>query len=282
MLGRSGYLVQEQKHLECLALVTDGACSGASSDVELSGFTHLRDLTWQGLRMGNHLYPLLKASSRHLESLELDMIFWERAVVQDIYSDVFGTFGRWQLSPRLKFPSLQELSLSAISFRQTANEVALAFDLSRLRTLKLKKCASTADLLRAIVNLDQSIKFTQLEVVVDADTGIREDFDLRAPTSFLDACEGLEDLHIVSPAIYHLHQTKSFWRSVLGHVSTLKRLVAHERIIVSGQWDAPIDGDVPWCPQTREFLQDCRLECLGLCNDTDFLVGLISFHREAD
>lgn len=72
------------------------------------------------------------------------------------------------------FPSLSILLLSALSFRFSAKKLATAFNISRLRSLKLDKCPQVGKLFQHVIesNTRPQLRFFQLTDLHD--TTLRE------------------------------------------------------------------------------------------------------------
>jgi hypothetical protein len=298
ILGRSGYLGNKQSSIETLSLITGGAC-GENMDgecpIDLSAFRSLRGISWINLRSAEDFEALgnvLQTNSAHLTELRIDFVDWieahnswfaDRERFEDNRSENFFAREVLKLSAGevvVKFPALETLLLSDISFNSAAPEMFYAFNLSRLRSLTLRNCPGSGDFLRGAIELGEAIRLISLEVQAN----INHDFDIPgAISTFLRAFEGLENLYI---AYTGPTDTIALWRSMLKHKSTLARFAYHQRVI-------DIDMDSPhyaeWCdlldlsPYSDDVTElmanslyhpfrELNLECIGLCFDAHYWV----------
>ena len=175
----------------------------------------------------------------HLKVLRLDIVDWEKA--DDFWfidysrldgngsrsSNFFATdiMGLQQDTAGLQFPSLETLSISALSFESAVSDSSSAFRLNELRHLRIWNCPGAMDLLDAIVDSQQILHLVSLEIVV----GAEEDADLEEITlsRLLHTFSGLRDLYISLP----IFEWSAIADAIMNHLSTLKRLVLHARII---------------------------------------------------
>jgi hypothetical protein len=157
ILGSSGYLRNKQSSIETLSLITGGACGenmGGKCPLDLSAFRSLRSISWIYLRSAENFESLggvLKTNSAHLTELRLHFVDCTRA--DDFW---FTDRGRWEGDrsenflardvPKfsadeavVKFPALETLLLSNFSCVSAASEMLYTFNLSRLRSLTLRK-----------------------------------------------------------------------------------------------------------------------------------------------
>jgi len=187
-------------------------------------------------------------------------------------------------SEKQVFPALKQLSLSAVSFEHAQMEMAHAFSLSSLGSLKLCFCPGWEDLLRHITSSHQQIRLRSLEIQSDLDYN---DGDEEASTisAFLQIFEGLQELFISTSAP---SETLCIWRSMLHHKSTLRRFVHHQRSVnldetspnYEERCDLPdlsfVSKDIKKLikdPSQNPF-SDLDLECIGLCCIPKFLIYL--------
>lgn len=298
ILGRSGYLDKKQSSIETLSLITGGACGenlDGECQVDLSAFRSLRGISWINLRSAEDFEALggaLQTNSAHLTELRLNFVDWTEA--DDSW---FTDRGQWKSDRSenffardvlklsageavVKFPALETLLLSEISFESAAPEMSYAFNLSRLRSLTLRNCPGSGDFLRGVVKSGQAIRLISLEV----QAGIGHGFDMPGAISkVLGTFEGLEDLYVAhaGPA-----KTIAFWRSMLHHKSTLTRFAYHQRAIDIDEDSSPfgeecdlldlsmLEEDVAELRESslHHPFQELNLECVGLCCDTYYLV----------
>jgi hypothetical protein len=153
--------------------------------LDLSHFNHIIEFSWTGVQSKEDFEALrdcLRINAQHLKSLSLNLIDWEKA--DDFWfidhSRFTGDGSRSrnffvtdiisleQSKTGLSFPSLESLSLSALSFESAINDIFLAFNFSGLRKLMLWKCKGILDLLDKWVDSDEEdICLTSLEIVVN-------------------------------------------------------------------------------------------------------------------
>ncbi|PVH92243.1 hypothetical protein DM02DRAFT_677626 [Periconia macrospinosa] len=177
IIGCSGYLPLKQKLIESIRLITDGACDynlNSQSPTNLSDFTHLKKLSWSGLRSENDIETLqdtIKQVSHQLVELELNFINWSEVqaalFVDDDDSDTFFVRSILELplqSTIRMFPALQVLSLSGLSFESAAEEMASAFDFSSLRSLKMRLCSGWEEFLLCGSRLNRPTRLKCLEI----------------------------------------------------------------------------------------------------------------------
>lgn len=249
------------------------------------------------------LRSLLKCNADHMKSFEIDVVDWDRAnSPPDWWDRMKGANPQWdndvedacveptaaanflawkvlRLQPkihRVVFPALTELSLSNISFKGAAAELACAFNDSMLRSLKLQNCRACATFLLALVDSTKKIRLRLFHLSMD-DRDQEE--EPQSVNLFLEAFEGLEELGLlIKPG----RATSYYWSSVVHHTSTLKRFVYHERL------DPRIENEFldnhPFTKMLKEtseigfeeLLVKSGLDCLAICDD---LVSLVSHSR---
>jgi hypothetical protein len=301
IIGPSGYLPLKQKSIESIRLVTDGACETLNfqTPIALPTFEHLKRLSWSGLRSEadfETLHDALQRISNQLVELELDLIDWHLVSADlgmdineddsDISEDGWDNFFASNIlelssgSLKQMFPALQVLSLSAVSFKSAAKEIAHAFNFGSVRSLKLRFCPGWEDFLQHVSQSNQQIRLKSLEIQY---TIYYEDLVIEDTISdFLRTFEGLEELFVStsSPS-----ETVEVWRSVLCHKSTLRRFVHHQRSIDtdpnSRNFERECDlPDLSFYPEdiaglmdaSQNPLSELNLECIGLCCIPKFLV----------
>jgi len=262
----------------------DGECP-----IDLSAFRSLRGISWINLRSVEDFEALgsvLQTNSAHLRELRLDFVYWTeaddswftyRGRLEGHHSENFFAWEVLKLSAGevvVKFPALETLLLSGVSFNSAAPEMFYAFNLSRLRSLTLRNCPGSDDFIKGAIELGQAIRLISLEVQAGFD------FDmLDALSTFLGAFGGLENLYVAHGAPT---DTIAFWRSILNHKSTLTRFAYHQRTIDSDDDYEECDlldlsmlsGDVAElrANSLHHPFQELNLECIGLCCDTYYLV----------
>lgn len=177
ILGLRGYLPEHQRLLESLSLVTSFCCECRANGFhgfDLSTFTNLRALSWIGLRSGDDVDALvecLENNATHLRTLTLDLIDWEQTEYgmfdADETDDRIPLFADRSATSRLRFPALERLSLSEVSFMTGAGMFPSTFNLTQLKELRLWNCPGTLELLRHLTDSHRALPLVSLELVVD-------------------------------------------------------------------------------------------------------------------
>ena len=123
-----------------------------------------------------------------------------------------------------------------------------------------------------IVDSQQIIRLDSLELVVNAKQHI--DLEEISTSKFLQAFSGLLDLYLLLPIL----GWDVIANSVIGHLSTLKRLVLHARTI--DIYDELIhfeehrDGDVDWNNELACILLRANCDMVGIGNPPAFMVSV--------
>jgi len=281
------FLSTKQNRLTSLSLVTDNHCIWRQYTEAYHSLTLLkclRHLSWCAIQSTKDfcaLAKIFKGNSEHLENLELDLLDWADA--SEVLHRGDGNrssnpFARDVLrleagQRRVLFPCLRRLSLSAVSFRRSIEDMASAFNFERLQTLKLRNCPGTNALLEMLVDSDQTIRLTSLELVVRS-LYPEESTSRPAACRFLQMFHGLKDLFMLVDAPESA--TETYWRAVLYHKSTLRRVVYHERCVdlddESPNLELPMDNGLKWDRSMFDSFPGSDLECVGLCDSPVYLV----------
>ena len=292
-LGHNSDLIQNQRKIEHISLVTDGRCPAhlPMPVVRLGEFKAIRSLSWKGLSRTDDFESFrdcIKTNANGIENLVLDLLEWARA--EDAYYDglkrrgqtdfdfTVNFFARNVLSAfpgeaRVILPRLSYLSLSDVSFQAATEEMQYALNITRLTTLKLRNCPYSLALLDTIVHGAQTIRLRSFELVIDMLVdlqGAREDKRDVSISKFLDSFQGLEDVYlmITNPIDWGLVS-----QSISRHVSTLDRLVTHGRHINHAH--DKLDSPIPWCNDLKNLYHDAKLTCIGTCSMSSDLVRAI-------
>lgn len=272
--------------------------------LELRFLKKLKHLSWKGLRATKYFKDLegvLECNADHLQSLELDVVDWDRTNYRwyrerscNSTRSIFNVatfltdpkpkanFLAWQvlqLQPsihRVLFSELADLSLSHISFVGAASELACAFNGNMLRSLRLHNCRDCPSFLHALIDSADGIRLKLFHLSIDdRDPAVGKN----AVRWFLYAFEGLEELGLlIKPGL----PTFSYWETATRHKSTLKRFIYHERID-PGRENRFLDlypviertGSIRGMPQIgcAEYLAELSLECLAVCDDISHWVS---------
>lgn len=269
----SSYLSKKQKQIESLSLISDPTCSspvGTRPSFHRSPFNCLRSFSWQGIhevRDGEVVATLLCKNAEHLEQIKLDFIAVFEGVLWNNSDDTPNRFATdiLMLKPgerRTLFPSLRDLSLSAVLFAGAPAEIAAAFDIPTLRSLKLRNCQGMNALLKELTSSGQAIKITRLEIELTVE--IEDDQDIWPLFKFLSSFQGLEDLYVLSDESEHIFM--DYWQAVVHHKSTLKRTVHQQRMDKTRNSIGYFNHNlIYWYEVVEEMLLGPKLEAVGLC-----------------
>ena len=238
---RYAYLVENQKNLEFLSLITDPEClpphDGVHWDrrtIALATFERLRELSWRGLwrpRDVKAVRKFLAARSDVVEVLLLDFIDWRtpkawrrrRSAIPAGMID----FATYVLSKQpsgciIPLVTLQKLSLFGV-YLQVTKELLVALNFMHLKALSLRECQNVPELLRLATSELAELSLLNLELITP--DGIQEDEET-ALTQFLKFFEGLEHLRLL---IAPTAPSRAYWSSMASHKATLRTLVYHQR-----------------------------------------------------
>lgn len=286
---------EKQNQIRSLTLKTAGMCNmnmEGGAPLHLSNFKNLRSFSWAAPRSAEDfeaIQGVLRANSDHLEELCLDLVDWieaddswftDRAVWTGPRSLNFFAQDILELSSRdeekkVLLPSLRDLTLSAVSFRSVPKKLACAFNFSGLRSLKLRNCPCTRSLLEVLINPNQVIKLTSLELLLGEDEWDDPHAEMDPVKPFLESFEGLEELSLLIADPMGVED--DYWSPIFHHQRTLKKLVYHERAI-------DIDEDSPTFELIRDMeiiggnsgqygnFDELKLECIGLSGNPRFMV----------
>jgi hypothetical protein len=296
ILGPSGYLPLKQTCIDSMALITAGACrceANSQHPIDLSTFDKLKRLSWNGLQSESHIQTLRNTLRRLSDQLvELDVGFRDFHKAKNVvfadedHSD--SSFARTILGlpsgiRARMFPSIQVLSLSAVSLTSSEVETAYAFNFGSLRSMKLRFCPGWEKFLLNVRNSNQPIRLKSLEVqhTVSYDEPASEE----GLAGFLAAFEGLEELFLSSSHSMIL----DIWRATLHHKATLRRFVHHQRTVddEGEECDVPSLMRVPrniaiMKDPSQNPLIELSLECMGVSSDPRFLVCALFSPFSAD
>lgn len=273
-------LLRNQRRLQHITFITDGEC-GANKNpqylVDLVQFGELRSLDWRGLNQYQDFESVrqcIEAHGHQIRSLTLDLLTWVRA--EKIWADGFrqqtpqptrtpdNFFSKSVLNVHpgdetVVFSSLENLDLSAVSFDHTGMEMAYAFNIERLKSLRLRNCPASLDWLRMILNSGKPMNLRSLELVLDLNSLRRDAHTHITETlcNFIHHVSDLESLYLMLPEPID-------WTSLTDRLSNhrhLKRFVMHHLVDRGGQ--DLIDGGIPWPLQLEHILQERPLTCFG-------------------
>jgi len=189
-------------------------------------------------------------NSKHLERLELG--FAERGAESELLLTQNG----------LMFPSLQTLALSHVYFTAVAPKMISALNIGVLRSVSLNHCPGIQELLRAIIQSGQHVRFASLELTIQC-RGVEDVETSHLLATFLRSFDGLVDLYLLldnGPQI-----DEGLWRSILHHQPTLRRLVYHEMILPQPVDRVVLLWDAADASKRGNSPVDLQLEALGIC-----------------
>ncbi|PLN82760.1 hypothetical protein BDW42DRAFT_166087 [Aspergillus taichungensis] len=269
-----------QQHIQSITLITDGECRAnepGQNVVDLVQFKELRSLDWRGLNRYDDFESVRKCIRSHghqIQSLTLDLLNWFRA--EEIWAEGFHqqTLQRTRtpanffsqrvldLHPQDQnaiFSSLENLHLSAISFYYTSTEMAHAFNVGHLKSLKLRNCPGSLGFLRMVPGSSKPLNLKSLELALDINSLQRGAYLHITETicSLIHRATSLEDLYLMLPEPID-------WAALTKMLSSrrhLKRLVMHHLVDRGGQH--LIDGNIPCSFHLGRILQDKQLVCFG-------------------
>ncbi|PGH27653.1 hypothetical protein AJ80_00667 [Polytolypa hystricis UAMH7299] len=259
ILGSSGYIPTHQRGIEKLTLVTDVGCALAEGG--LWGLPHLRNirhLSWRRIRlkrMARTLQRVLEANSERLEYLELGIIPYE--CVGDNRHLILHVLRIILHSPGIQFSCLRDLSLSNVSFLldMSLKRLVSAFQLTKLRSLKLHFCQGAFNVLNCMISgQPRAIMLKCLEISTIGLAPDESGTTWCKAFSLLQLFGELEALYLyiaqridpeILSSLYLLRQP------------TLKRLVLHDNSV-------PLHPRLKWFTQLRCLNWRNHLECLGI------------------
>lgn len=325
LLGPSGYLTQRQSRIENLSFITCWRCKGQYQvtyqrhkpnpvyTFELGAFRTLQSLSWKCLDSVKEFRALKAAlcvNAERLKKLEIGLyngpyayfiLSWlryndgEKSSCPNFFVREILAVTKPNAEPF--FPSLTALSLSDFSFRGGTKELAIAFNVSKLRSLKLDKCPYMGQFLRPVITTYTSPELRIFELTesfctyegdeVDGGDGEEVERDIDGSElcpivgHFLQASTKLEDLFL--NVRYVTSATKEYWRFILQHKSSLKRLIYHEReYLTSFEWEGQQKWrDVPFDTSSLSSKRDSEgqlaLSCLGISVNFEVVVSSFCF-----
>ena len=281
------YLTTNQLKIESLNLVTDPKCRLMKLRLKKRSFDAIRLLSWKGLDARNHGKLLLCILAQHnetLDSLELEKSeIWRRNI--DASHDLGDSL---LLAPRpetdeVAYPNLQHLSLYRFSLTTFRVEgVRAAFNLSNLRSLRLRHCLQPDALFTHAVLKKQEIRLTDLEFNWVSRFTALDPPELHVRIAniniFLQAFHGLEhlliftDMGLISGKSAYPHDI--FAQGIVSHRTSLKQLSSrcfatatsyeHFHTDFSTYGDKVVANVASATGQKASILNDLDLEALSI------------------
>jgi hypothetical protein len=243
----------------------------------------LRHFSWTGNPGWIYLEALGKLLLWHatqLETLELDFIGWFNN--EDLQPSHWNNFvkclGLKIGNKKVVFPSLRIALLSAVPFRVATAEIAQALNFSHLRTLRLRNCQGTKELLELLANSPEIIRLTSFELTKPG-AGL-DGWGMTPLAKFLMSFQGLKDLYVLCDGRGNA-LTEDYWRSILHHQSTLQRFVHHQREVeVDSQHNVSLiylRELSEWHTSVQQVVLGTHLDCIGFCCWSADMVQLSNF-----
>ncbi|RAL03401.1 uncharacterized protein BO80DRAFT_376327 [Aspergillus ibericus CBS 121593] len=270
-------ILSNQRHIQSITLITGGECGASQYLVDLVQFRRLRSLDWKGLHRYDDFKAVrdcIKVHGHQIQSLTLDLLIWDRA--EEIWTDGFrqsssqptrvpdNFFSQRVLNlhpgaKKIILSSLENLHLSAVSFKHTDMEMAHAFNIEHLKSLKLRNCPGSLDWVRRIHNAGKPMELKSFELGFDLDSLGKDGYTHITETicNFVQHVPNLESLYLMLPEPMN-------WTTLTDRLSNhryLKLSVMHHLTDRGGQY--LIDGDLAWPLHLENILQRTHLTCFG-------------------
>ncbi|KAF4152094.1 hypothetical protein CNMCM6936_002277 [Aspergillus lentulus] len=275
ILGSKGYLRRHQRNIKHLMLKT-GWCiedTDLSRKLSISRFHNVRNLCWTGISTINHhiaLTHFFAANACRLEELTLDVYSHPRftAKWRDLHNDwmkarnifAFKVLQLQKNNTQSLFPRLRKLSLCGVGFQYAHTEMAYAFQLHKLHTLKL----NSSHILETVAEIadNQTIPLTALIIRVD------EQWSRLQQRFFALSMPNLKDVFLRINAPDQTSLTPHL-RSIFTPGREIRRFVYHRHLYVASDtasvWD-PTVGPMVWDTGVVTLLSKANLQCVGLCD----------------
>ncbi|KAL9091325.1 MAG: hypothetical protein Q9165_004959 [Trypethelium subeluteriae] len=229
----------------------------------------MRKLVWRGSGVPElfAVGALLRSSAEVLKEIEVDRV--DPSIDEYRHSPPRSrlAYEFLKLVPgerSLLFPHLQKLSLSGFDLVSASTDIISAFNFSQLRSLKLRDCSKTDDLLSILASSSLPIRLTYFEFVYLEYYDAKDDLSYLA--RFLHSFRALKELHVLYPDLGKA--TDQLWPSILHHKQTLERLLFHEvGVQLNPQFSMKEDRLV------RALSEQDNFQCLGICCRPIYLVS---------
>ncbi|KID60053.1 hypothetical protein MBR_10470, partial [Metarhizium brunneum ARSEF 3297] len=239
LLGQGGYVLTHQNRIQHLRLVTDANCAlnSQSPALALQGLKSLKYISWTGLRTYSDFIALglaLRQNAHHLEALQLDFIDWELVKEHwDEMDDDIADFFRFILrvrpqSTKLRFPAMENLSLSGLDLTSHSCGVAYAVNTASLRSITIRRCPGWELFLQRLIEPNYALNITSLEIYQPVGLMAVAENEEEVLRNFLESISGLESLYLSLPSPT---DTKALWRTAVRHKATLRRFIYHARSV---------------------------------------------------
>lgn len=169
------------------------------------------------------------------------------------------------------FPSLRNLTLSAVSLENGCDVMPSVFSLNCLHSLALRNCEESAGLLKALGSDDVLPHSMRLKSFEYLDNGMSvESGGMDSIANFLISFEGLQDLFLSFLGVFE----NSLLSSISNHKSSLRRLLCHVPQITPRRnpTQRPLRFQSPLF--TQLLRETPNLICLGLSYSPEDLVSM--------
>jgi hypothetical protein len=257
----------KQTSLESISLITGSGCyleGKALSDVDLSTFHALKQISWIGLQSKSYIQALrgaLDNNSNWLTHLRIEYViqpeqdYNQRTQVllfDSLESDQQQMNHRWPsnrnffaheilgldravYTSEIMFPALISLSLGSIPLSHSEKALVSALGIGGLSHLSLRQCPFMNHFLKAILESGQSLSLSSLEYCLDKyllfsnDEGRYEYQDLKL---VFGLAPKLTDLFLLIPGPT---DTLDLWRAIAHNRLPLRRFICHQRNRINRQ-----------------------------------------------
>ncbi|KAL4928850.1 uncharacterized protein BDV17DRAFT_291177 [Aspergillus undulatus] len=287
LLGPGGYMCENQRNIECLALDTSKCANNHGDGLSIWMFHRVRSFSWKGvckIKDCVSLMDFFSCNAHQLEKLELGVHHSLSTNLRG-WEDPQGNQNAFAVKilqlqkghAQTSLSRLRELSLCGVDFKYAVPEMAYAFQLHQLRHLTLRQCATISELLGTIADITTTVQLNSLDMEIDAanneDTDAFERF-------FHLSLPNLEDVYIHVDALDELSLShRIHWRSVFSLRTRLRRFVYHRRL--AAHWpevdtSTPPDTAVKLDEEMLALLSGANLQCLAISEDPSTLMAKLS------
>lgn len=167
-------------------------------------------------------------------------------------------------------PNLQSFSLSAASLRGSWDRIIHAFNLHRVKELRLRNCRFAIELLENMAQTNLSLHVTRVELVLRHSELTGMEYNV---IGFLAPFNGLKDLFLLFDCGY---ANEYYAKAILYHRDTLRRVVFHRRhfcIAVKAPYsqqycDSSLEGSEG---ELTDVFRETTLESAGICGEPSTL-----------
>lgn len=272
ILDSNGYLIQHQRDIKRVSLMTDGTCPHAGQGFGgLSTLTSLSEIMWEGIRHRWEIEILrecLRQNQSHLRKLQIGCLLSGA----DHHLTVPELTQPWpelshQPYPPNPFSSLSSLSLSNVHFPSELLASTRTLSFQSLQELRLLQCDNQLHFLWLLAQMGSPPPLKWLEINSDLFHESDNRLVYIAIVELLLSFRGLQHLHIKLANFPRF--LPGFQEAILHHRSSLRSLSFHERQLIAvdeeGLFEDIRDVSPRWTRDIPQVLQHCSLTALGLC-----------------